>query len=140
MFHGLLRSCCGTRWVQGFTKFNRKSVNSLTVGENNTCAFQFTMLIGIAIEMPFALGEMLLGLEVILRELKIRRNDPFTGLLHSGLEDSSDGFLPAPARWRSIPWHSSLYRFGRTMVGCSRICALVGWGWKNKGSKLYCQV
>ena len=27
--------------------------------------FQFTMLIGIAIEMPFALGEMLLGLEVI---------------------------------------------------------------------------
>ena len=30
--------------------------------------FQFTMLIGIAIEMPFALGEMLLGLEVILLE------------------------------------------------------------------------
>ena len=109
-------------------------------GENNTCTFQFTMLIGIAIEMPFALGEMLLGLEVILRELKIRRNDPFTGLLHPGLEDSSDGFLPSPARWRSIPWHSSLYRFGRTMVGCSRICALVGWGWKNKGNQLYCQV
>ena len=26
------------------------------------------------------------------------------------------------------------------MVGCTRICALVGWGWKNQGSQHYCQV
>ena len=103
MFHGLLRSCRGTRWIQGFTKFNRKSIKSSSQGgENNTCTFQFTMLIGIAIEMPFALGEMLLGLEVILRELKIQWANLFTGLLHPGLEDSSDGFLPSPAIWREV--------------------------------------
>merc|ERR1719220_1962629 len=87
--------------------------------------FKFTMLIGIAIEMPFALGEMLLGLEAYFirdwRTLQMVSYLPLLGLV--GLwwavpesvrwlvEDSSDGFLPSPAR------------FGRTMVGCSRICA-----------------
>ena len=32
------------------------------------------------------------------------------------------------------------YRFGGTMVDCSGICALAGWGWQNKGSQQYCQV
>ena len=42
--------------------------------------FQFTMLIGIAIEMPFALGEMLLGLEVfdiIRTKWTLRQCNPY---------------------------------------------------------------
>ena len=56
------------------------------------------MLIGIAIEMPFALGEMLLGLEVIdIIGTKCTWRQSL-GLLHSWLEDPSNGFLLTPAR------------------------------------------
>ena len=62
-----------------------KVTNSYTIQLQSLCNynFQFTMLIGIAIEMPFALGEMLLGLEVILLEPNVSTLRLSIGLLHS---------------------------------------------------------
>ena len=99
--YGLLRSRRRACWVQGNQRLYHPIVNlsaRTTVAFMCKCNFQFTMLIGIAIEMPFALGEMLLGLEVIdiLGTKGILRRS--VGLLHPWLEDSSDGFLPSPSR------------------------------------------
>ena len=51
-------------WFASFSPWNMLGIRWEMALKEQLTTSQFTMLIGILIEMPFAVGEMLLGLEV----------------------------------------------------------------------------
>ena len=100
------------------------------------------MLIGIAIEMPFALGEMLLGLEVTLNAVgKIKTDKIQAYFIRDWRTLQMVSYLPLLGDLIfDMPFNFLFKRFAGAVVGCSGVGSLAGWGWKNKRSKLYCQV
>ena len=99
------------------------------------------MLIGIAIEMPFALGEMLLGLEVTLNALNFKTDKIQAYFIRDWRTLQMVSYLPLLGDLIfDMLFNFPFKRFAGALVGCSRVGALAGWGWKNKRSKLYCQV
>ena len=99
------------------------------------------MLIGIAIEMPFALGEMLLGLEVMLITLNFKTDKIQAYFIRDWRTLQMVSYLPLLGDLVFYMLFNLLFkRFAGALVGCSRVGSLAGWGWKNKRSKLYCQV